>query len=532
MSTNTGRAVRRLVDVTALSSVLTLLLSTAALGYTFGSTAMQIGPEQTVYDWSTMACEPIDIPDMPARAFRDASGHVQLIATHSSSGRRMIGPSLDAVRHECRVLLQSQFDADPANYEDREWLRSPYTEDGRTVYALLTDEFQGWRHPALGLCPAPYTWKQCMLTSITHAVSRDGGNSYDHPPAPAHLVAAVPYPYAPGSPDAYGIFAPSNITKLSDGLYYAMMRAAQHGLQRLGTCVMRTRDLSDPHSWRAWDGTGFNIRFINPYEHPAESPSDHVCEPVAAEEIATMADSVTYNTYFQKYLLVGNAGLRDQTGNTVWGFYYSLSDDLIHWSDRKLLLDAPLPWTYHCEPEDPVLFPSILDPSSTARNFDTSDQTPALYFTRSHYFFSGGTCYHLLDRDLDRIPFQFTGTGAAAAAASFTPSTTRPAVGTTVTFDASSSKTVDDTDATYRWDLDGDDTFETDTGTSPIASRSYDAAGAVDVHLRVTDELGDEMEATHKLQVISCVKHRCCAHARHRGDRRICASEKRRSRAS
>jgi hypothetical protein len=503
--------------------VAALLLSSTALGYTFGPTLTQVGPEQTVYDWSTMACEPVDIPDTPARAFRDASGHVQLIASHISA-RRMIGPSLDTVRHECRVLLRPRFDADPSLYQDREWIRSPYTENGRVVYALLSEEFQGWRHP--GLCPAPYIWKQCWLNSITSAVSTDGGNSYTHPPGPAHLVATVPYPFAPGSTDAYGVFASSNIIKLSDGLYYAMAKVEQYGVQQVGVCVMRTGDLSDPSSWRAWDGAGFNIRFVNPYEQPAESPSSHVCEPVAIGEIAKMADSVTYNTYFQKYLLVGNAGGRDVNGNVIWGFYYSLSNDLVHWSNRKLLLDAPLPWTYTCGPEDPVLFPSILDPDSTARNFDTSDQSPDLYFTRSHYTFSGGTCFHLLDRDLDRIPFQFTGTGAAAAAASFTASSARAPVGSTITFDASSSKTVDDTTATYRWDLDGNGTLETSTGSSPITSRSYDTPAAVNVRLRVTDQLGDSMEATRRLDVTACIKHRPCTRSCHRRQRHTCAGKK------
>ena len=49
-----------------------------------------IGSEKIVFDWTTDRCEDLDIPDAPARAFRDADGNVQLIASHSVN-RRMIG---------------------------------------------------------------------------------------------------------------------------------------------------------------------------------------------------------------------------------------------------------------------------------------------------------------------------------------------------------------------------------------------------------------------------------------------------------
>src|SRR3712207_8803386 len=49
--------------------------------------------------------------------------------------------------------------------------------------------------------------------------------------------------------------------------------------------VMRTTDLADPKSWRAWGGAGFDVRFINPYLEPDERPEDHVCQPVSYDEI-------------------------------------------------------------------------------------------------------------------------------------------------------------------------------------------------------------------------------------------------------
>ena len=78
-----------------------------------------VGEEEVVFDWSRDASEPIDIPDVPARAFRDARGRVQLVASHYVS-RRSIGPSLGAVRHECAPVMRSHENPDPSAFDDRE----------------------------------------------------------------------------------------------------------------------------------------------------------------------------------------------------------------------------------------------------------------------------------------------------------------------------------------------------------------------------------------------------------------------------
>lgn len=63
-------------------------------------------------------------------------------------------------------------------------------------------------------------------------------------------------------------------------------------------------------------------------------------------------------------------------------------------------------------------------------------------------------------------------------------------VGRPVTFDGSASPDASHVIARYEWDLDGDGSYETDTGATPTASRSYDSARTIDVGLRVTDSAG------------------------------------------
>lgn len=94
-------------------------------------------------------------------------------------------------------------------------------------------------------------------------------------------------------------------------------------------------------------------------------------------------------------------------------------------------------------------------------------------------------------------------TGNVSPTASFTTSPNRAQVGAPVSFNASGSRDPDGSIAQYEWDLDGDGSFETNTGTTPSASRSYTSAGTVTVKLRVTDSGGDTAEATRSLEVTS-----------------------------
>src|SRR4029453_7490458 len=69
--------------------------------------------------------------------------------------------------------------------------------------------------------------------------------------------------------------------------------------------------------------------------------------------------------------------------------------------------------------------------------------------------------------------------------AAFTVSPNPAPPGEGVTFKGYKSSDPDGTIASYRWDLDGNGSFETDTGTTETVTRSYPNAGTVDVRVRV-----------------------------------------------
>ncbi len=357
------------------------------------------GAQQVVFSWKRDACESLDLPDAPARAFRDPAGRVHLIASHYVT-RQMTGPDLDHLKHPCAVSLRSTNNPDPATFADREWMFAVYTL-GRQVFALIHDEYEANTHP--GRCPSG-VYLHCWYNSVTLARSDDGGQTFAHARRPpAHLVAAVPYQYVPDS-GRVGIFQPSSIVKKGE-YYYSLVATTKYQLQEGGACLMRTNNLADPLSWRAWGGDEFSVSFVDPYRTTASNVAEHLCQPVSPDQIADMTASLTYNSYFGKYMLVGNAGLESGPARRlVNGFYYSLSDDLIHWSARKLVKEVILPQTYRCGDQDPVYYPSVLDPTSSSQNFETVGRHAYIYFTRFHY----KACAQTLDRDLIRVPVEFS----------------------------------------------------------------------------------------------------------------------------
>lgn len=330
-----------------------------------------IGPGQVIFD-TRNSCEQIDIPDAPARAFRDYQGTVHLIASHYVV-RAMIGPSLDQLSHNCRVVYRSPKDTDASHFQDNNWLYSFYSTDGRRIAALVHSEYDADEIP--GMCATPKEPTNCWWNTVTFAESLDGGYSFEVPAPPQNLVAALPYRYVVGNrASAYGYFAPTNMMKVGK-FYYSLINQWSYQAQKGGACLIRTSDVFNPQSWRAWDGKGFYIHFADPYRGTTAKPEEHVCEPV----LDVAADSLLHHPRSGNFI-VTELIPDDRFGPA--GFYIQASHDLKHWSKPSLLVgfndllaaDGPGHWTY--------AYVSLLDPTSSDRNFSTVSDTPYVYYVR------------------------------------------------------------------------------------------------------------------------------------------------------
>jgi hypothetical protein len=359
------------------------------------------GPEEIVFDYTTMRCNDIDIPDGPTQAIRDSLGRVQLNAANGGS-RRMIGPDFNSLTRDCTSRFPLTFDPNPAHYRWSSTVFAQYTENGRDIYGLVHNEWHGWE--IQGACTAAQGARRCGSGGITYAVSHDDGDTWFAPEPPDNLVATVPP--RPTIDDARtGLFSPTNPIKKGND-YYSVVLLGAIGDQDSGACIMRTPDIGDPDAWRGWDGTSFSLRFRNNFYEHTDPQRTHTCEPVSPNEILAMTRSLSYNTALGKYVLTGHSAKFDPVqSRNVFGLYLSTSDDLIHWSMRELIIEIPGLISHECGGPGPAAYPSLIDHDSTDRNYRLTDSTMYLYYTIFHY---NAACQLTLDRDLVRRTVEIT----------------------------------------------------------------------------------------------------------------------------
>jgi PKD repeat protein len=106
---------------------------------------------------------------------------------------------------------------------------------------------------------------------------------------------------------------------------------------------------------------------------------------------------------------------------------------------------------------------------------------------------AGPHAVHLRVTDSDGVSSTATRTVTVAGrppSASFTVDPQTVTTGQPSSFDATASSDPDGSIKSYKWDLDGNGSFETDTATTPTTSRFYAEPGNVIVGLQVTDDDG------------------------------------------
>jgi hypothetical protein len=378
-----------------IPALLVPLLLGVSGGHATEQTAI-LGRPEMVFDWSRDRCEDLDIPDIAASAFRDTSGRVQLYAGHFV-WRRFVGPDLDHVTRDCRNLNPGvgTHDQDPSLFDDEAWLAGPYTTNGRDLYTLTHIEYHGDQH-ATQWCPSR-NGGRCWYDGVGLAESHDGGDTWTRPSPPSQLVAAIPRKYEPDNA-GFGMYSPTNLVRVARArfYYYAIVHQVGSSLPPgfEGTCVMRTRNLADPSSWRAWNGKTFSHQFLDPYR--ASVSPNHLCKPLPN---VWQFNRIVYSTYLHRWIGTGMATPDGTAGGVL---FYATSSDLVNWSPIVRLMDVELVGTFQCGDPDPVAYPALLDPKSSSRTFQTIGRRAYLYYTQFNY----ANCHMTLDRDLVRVPVE------------------------------------------------------------------------------------------------------------------------------
>lgn len=131
--------------------------------------------EEMVFDFSAQGI-PNDYPDAPARAFRDANGYIQMIASHYDC-YRLKGLSFETLTRDYTngPVYTSALNSTYSNFNQNTWIHS-YTTDGVTIHSLNHTEFNG---------PTSGNWHR---NAVTYTVSTDTGKTYTQSASPNHLV--------------------------------------------------------------------------------------------------------------------------------------------------------------------------------------------------------------------------------------------------------------------------------------------------------------------------------------------------------
>lgn len=341
-------------------------------------------PRVPVFVTPQQMCDPNDLPDAMARAFRDSTGTVHLVAA-ATDLYQSLGPTLESAIHTCDAGYHSANDGNPADYDDTVWIDSFYTFDGKRVAGLSHTEYHGWSFP--GECHTQNIFL-CEFDSDTFHISYDGGYHFDQSKAPANLVAGLPFKYEiDRGPMGYSV--DTNIIEWN-GWFYAMVTddgswppgcSGQTGPNRClsleGGAPIRTQDVFDPSSWRGWSGSDFSVQFVDPYTGPVKRPEEHVYTPVPYMTFVT-----SINVYQPANIVVATIfnGYDNEYGPE--GLYLTTSTDLVNWTTptlvitlAKLLDQEPTGnWQY--------AYFTLLDPDAPDMNFSIIGDRPYLYYVR------------------------------------------------------------------------------------------------------------------------------------------------------
>ena len=347
-------------------------------------------------------CGIIDVPDIPARVYVDKDDVTHMIEG-STQFHRMTGPSPLNVTRECKISWNMTGDPNPAMFAGDEFLDSTFSFDNNgTVVSLIHTEYPGNRFDNCDLGKNPYPL--CFTVSIGLAVSHDFGRTWNHArPPPHHRVAAVPYKYNQSQP-ASGWGDLSNILKSpKDGYYYvALWNKHTVGLQQPGICMMRSNNLVEPTSWRAWNGSAFSVRFVSPYTMEPGQESNHICtilKDLPSDNCA--AFGLVWSAYLEKYVMtLGCSGFQSNAT-----FFISTSDDLVHWDEPTPFYSKRSLPPHVANKVVAVNYPVFIDPSAPIafhdKNFFTIGKEAYLYFS------STGHGTHTDGRHLWATPVKF-----------------------------------------------------------------------------------------------------------------------------
>lgn len=328
------------------------------------------GPATVLFDQERDACDVHDLPDAPARAFRNTAGELVLFAPNFLN-RALVGPDLDHLKRDCSVRFEAAGSADPGLLDDRTWLQAFHTDNGRDVFALASASFIPVRHAMR--CAAGKGRTDCWINGLAALQSTDGGQSFGYLGAPpGQIVFPPPEPYSDAIADPPGFITASNIVAWQGSLYTILWRRGGEAEAPSHNCLARAPS-GDPLHWDLLLGGKFvSASDYNGHDwHAAQTACDAI-----GPQTQPVIRGVVFHEPTRTFVAVFQYRRPD------WhGFGYAISADLVHWSEPRPLLQTDLA-ADAAKGEPYAAYPSIIDGDSADRNFGTMGKTARLVFVK------------------------------------------------------------------------------------------------------------------------------------------------------
>jgi len=251
----------------------------------------------------------------------------------------------------CRSIISSGLNPNFNAFDGSEWLVGTYNT-GTALYGMLHNEYYGgaWgaHIPISPRCPSGNP-QVCWYSSVGGLVWNPASSTFIRQGgAPKYVVAR---PLSGFNPNAVtGYWTNTNIVKNEADGYYYMYLVNNKGKEGQVSSPIRTKDLSDPTSWRGWDGKDFTVN----------TPAGGDCARVTP----ILFTYIGYNTYLKKFIGVGY--LKSS-------ITYATSSDLVNWSDGKSL---GIPNYINGRVTD--VYPSFMDLNALANTTDSNAMSGAL----------------------------------------------------------------------------------------------------------------------------------------------------------
>jgi len=334
------------------------------------------GTETVLYDSRKDACDASDLPDAPARAFRDDDGRMVLFAPNFKA-RAFEGLSLATLEKDCRIRFAAGGKSDPDLLDDRTWLHAFMRRPDGQVLALASASYMPYRHNRA--CAGGRGRTACWYNGIAILASRDGGETFTYlGDPPGHLLLRPPERSSDRSRDPAGYITASNIVR-HESFVYTIIWFRGQGPQQRYNCLLRAPE-ADPLAWSAWTGTGYET--VARFAEARWQTRDVPCAPVGRgvlENVRSVVSHAASGTFIAIYSK--SARLAESSG-----FYYSTSTNLLDWTPGRLLYPGQSPARdrlddpNHGEPA--ITYPSLIDEQSQDANFGTVSDRFDLLFVR------------------------------------------------------------------------------------------------------------------------------------------------------